>query len=69
MCNKLTITMEDIRACGGCAPSTRLFFRRYDLDYHDFLKNGIDAEELRKCHNAISDMVILYKERLVRGDS
>lgn len=65
---KIMITMDDIRACGGCAPGARTFFRRYGLDFKAFVKNKcIDADEFRKCNNAITDRIVAYKENLVRN--
>jgi len=47
------ITMAHIRQVRGfskkpgfCASGTRDWFKRYGLDYSDFLKNGIDEEKL-----------------------
>ena len=67
MKDKVIITIEDIRACGGCARSLRAFFKRYNLDLKAFIKDGgIDADKLRACNNAIADRVIAYKEKKIR---
>lgn len=43
----MNITMEHIRAGGGCAWGLREFFKRYNLDLKSFLSHGyIDANEL-----------------------
>lgn len=64
---KLIITMADIRACGGCAPGVRTFFKRHNLDLKAFIANGgIDADELRQCHDAIADRIIAYKENEIK---
>lgn len=40
------VTVEDTRKLGYCASGLRIFFKRYELDYSDFVFNGIDASEL-----------------------
>jgi hypothetical protein len=41
----LRITIKDLRASGICVDA-RLWFQRHDLDWKDFVRNGIDAEIL-----------------------
>lgn len=44
---KLIITSRHCRAAGMClTPGVRDFFARHQLDYRDFIHNGIDAETL-----------------------
>ncbi|MHA3913839.1 thioredoxin domain-containing protein [Halovulum sp. GXIMD14793] len=40
------ITVKDFRACGVC-PDAANWFRAVGLDWRDFVRNGIEAEELR----------------------
>lgn len=39
----LIITMRDIRKATQCSRGGRAFFLKHDLDWPDFLKNGIQA--------------------------
>jgi hypothetical protein len=64
----MMITTDDVRACGFCLSSARTFFKRHNLDFKAFLKNGIDAEALRRCNDALANRVIDYKARQA-GDS
>lgn len=41
------ITIRDFRACGVCKDAKPRFFKKYGLDWRDFVKNGIDVEKLR----------------------
>ena len=51
----MLITMEDIRAGGGCAPGLRAFFSRYGLDIRAFIRDGgIDADKLEATGDALA---------------
>jgi hypothetical protein len=40
------ITVTDIRNAGHCAAGIKRWFDEHELNFRDFLKNGIDAEIL-----------------------
>ena len=42
----MIVTMQDCRELGYCAYGVRRFFKEHDLDFKDFLKNGIEEEKL-----------------------
>lgn len=42
----LVITMDDISRAGFCARGAKAFFHEHDLDFRDFLKNGVAADQL-----------------------
>lgn len=42
----VNVTMAHFRSCKYCASGIREGFSKYDLDYVDFLTNGIDGELL-----------------------
>lgn len=45
--DNLIITSRHCRAAGMCmTPGVRDFFARHQLDYRDFIRNGIDANKL-----------------------
>jgi hypothetical protein len=54
----LIITMNDISRAGHCARGTKAFFRENELDFRDFLKNGIAASELAATGDARAFQVI-----------
>jgi hypothetical protein len=55
----MLITMEDIRAGGGCAPGLRAFFSRYGLNIKAFIRDGgIDAELLAGTGDALAIQIV-----------
>ncbi|MFW6002385.1 MAG: hypothetical protein ACOCQD_03515 [archaeon] len=40
--------VQDLRKAKYCLKGSRRMFKRLGLDWQDFLKNGIDVEELEK---------------------
>ncbi|MEC5319048.1 hypothetical protein VSX61_08870 [Brenneria populi subsp. brevivirga] len=49
------VTMDHIRAAGGCAPGARTWFRRYGLDFRAFLRDGgISADKLLATGDALA---------------
>lgn len=40
------VTIDDFRRAGIC-PRARLWFQRFGLDWRGFVRNGIEADELR----------------------
>lgn len=47
------ITMQDLEAHGFCALGTRRWFIIYDIDFKDFLENGILASRLTATGDAM----------------
>ena len=57
----MKITMAHVRQVRGfskkpgfCAAGTRDWFAKYNLDYRDFVKNGIDEEKLLATGDAMA---------------
>lgn len=48
---EVIVRMEHCRSLRYCARGVREVFRRYNLDYGDFLKNGIPADKLLAATN------------------
>ena len=46
MTTSVTVRIEHCRELRYCARGIRALFFRYNLDYSDFLANGIDSERL-----------------------
>lgn len=59
----LIIRMPDVRAAFMCSRGARRFFERHDLDWSDFLKNGIAASRLL----ATNDHMALRLVEVTRG--
>ncbi len=51
-------TIKDIRAAGMCAKRARLFFKQNNLDWSDFIKNGITLDKIPNVDNALIQQVI-----------
>jgi hypothetical protein len=51
-------TMADIRAAKMCSGGARDFFIKHDLDWKDFLANGIDAQKLIETGDAMALRVV-----------
>lgn len=54
------VTITDIREAGFCAGGARRWFESYDLDFRDFVKNGISAEALLATNDSYADRVVEY---------
>lgn len=54
----MIITMRDVRAAKMCSRGARKFFERHNLDWSDFIKNGIDAEKLLSTGDAMAVRVV-----------
>ena len=55
----MLITMEHIRAGGGCAWGVRTFFARHHLDLQAFLRDGgIDSQTLLATGDALAIRVV-----------
>ena len=54
----MIITMRDIRAAGMCSKGARKWFNRNGLEWSEFLKDGIDSDEILKTGDAMGKRVI-----------
>jgi hypothetical protein len=54
----MKIKLEHARALKYCTKGIKEFFKKYNLDFNDFLVNGIDEEILCKFNNKLADKVI-----------
>lgn len=61
------ITINDIRQCGHCAAGIRRWFEAYDLDFRDFLKNGIAIEDFLATGDGLAQQVVDRKRASTRG--
>lgn len=57
--SKLTITAKHVQAAHMCLiPGAQNFFKRHNLNFRDFIKNGIDAELLIATGDALALEVV-----------
>lgn len=54
------IVMRDIRAVMQCSPGARLFFKQHNLNWSDFLKNGIDCGSIIDTDDEMGLVVVRY---------
>lgn len=57
MAEDVLVLQKDMRALKYCSRGVRDFFKRHDLDYSDFLKNGIPASTLEATGDAMAKAV------------
>lgn len=50
--------MRDIRAVKMCSRGTRAFFIKHDLDWDEFLSEGIEAQKLLDTGDAMAIKVV-----------
>lgn len=62
----MRITINDIRLAGHCVAGARDWFKAYDLDFRDFIRNGIDSEEFLATGDALAAQVV---ERKIERES
>lgn len=63
----MVVTIDDMRAAGYCVRGIRDWFGRYDFDFRDMLKNGIDAEKFAATEDACALHVVDAKIARERG--
>lgn len=61
------ITITDVRDAGFCASGARRWFEAYGLDFRDFVKHGISAEDLLATNDSYADRVVEYVRSRERG--
>lgn len=62
----MRITITDIRLAGHCVSGTREWFAAYNLDFRDFIRNGIDADVLLATGDGLAVQVV---ERKIERES
>ena len=65
MTTPVIVRMEHCRELRYCARGVRELFSRYDLDYTDFLNNGIDSDKLLEATS--NDGMALAAVEVARG--
>lgn len=54
----MVIRPQHVRDVLFCFKGTRTFFAKYNLDYSDFLKNGIDEQKLLDLNDSMANKVV-----------
>jgi hypothetical protein len=57
----MIIRMSDLTACGHCAIGSRRWFENNNLDFRDFLKNGISEEKFIATGDGLAAQVVEAK--------
>lgn len=57
----LRITVTDVRRLGICAAGQKRWWNQHGLDFTDFLKNGILAQDLLAAGDAWAEKVVAAK--------
>lgn len=52
------VTMRDVRAVRMCSGGAREFFKRHNLDWNTFLKEGLPAEVIEATGDAMALQVV-----------
>lgn len=62
--NDIFISMNDIRAAGGCASGARAWFRRYHLDFRAFIRDGgISSSALLSTGDALAERIVFIARK------
>lgn len=54
----LIVTVDDLMTAKQCCKGGRAFFKDHDLDWSDFVKNGIDADILLAIDDVMAHQVV-----------
>lgn len=54
----MIIRPKDVIATGFCANGMRRWFHSYGLDFHKFMREGIDAQTLLDTEDALAKRVV-----------
>jgi len=63
----MQVYIQDARALGYCSRGMREMCEQKGLSWENFLKNGIDAEELRKLDDSMANKLIEQAEKRNAG--
>lgn len=68
MSREVIVTMRHVRTARLCAAGARMFFKRHNLDWNDFLTNGISSAEVEAIGDPIAmRAVVVAREESDRG--
>ena len=61
--SEIRVFMRHVRAAKLCSRGTRDWFAKYDLDYNDFLTNGIPVSKLEETGDALAARAVVAAKR------
>lgn len=56
-----TVTIEDCRRAGHCVRGVKAWCEQHQVDFRDFLKNGMSVEKALSFHDGFSDQIVARK--------
>lgn len=60
------ITISDVRRAGHCVTGARDWFERHELDFRDFIRNGIAEEDFLASGDGLAASVVEHKKKHAR---
>lgn len=67
-CEPIIVTVADARAAGLCVAGSRTWATRYNLDFRDFLKNGLPESVLAELNDPFADRAIAAAHRRIESE-
>lgn len=65
----MIVLHQDIRSLEYCNRGARIFFQRHNLDWSDFMKNGISFDRLRATGDTMALEAIKRAEQRIAKES
>ena len=62
------VTIRHARIAGVCSRGMRAFAKEHNLDWDEFLKNGLPSEQFRAIDDATCQLVAEIAEKEVEGN-
>ncbi|WP_288959811.1 hypothetical protein [uncultured Sulfitobacter sp.] len=59
--SNMIVTINDVRKAGYCAGGARGWFRANGMDFNDFLRNGIAADDFLEQGDHLAQDVVVKK--------
>ena len=53
----ITVKVHHVRAVGLCGSGVRAWFREHNVDYNEFLENGLPIEQVEALNDGFAEQV------------
>jgi hypothetical protein len=61
------LTIQDCQEVHFCVPGAIEFFKSHDLDWRDFIRNGIEISKIEALNDYMADQVVAFaRARIAR---
>ena len=60
--SEVRIRIDDVRAAGYCSSGAKRWFALHDLDFRDFLKNGISEKDFLATGDACAEHIVKHRK-------